>query len=249
MVEIYTERLAGIEVLHAVPAGKKDKALPTVVFYHGFTSSKLVYSYFAVALAQAGIRTIMPDADRHGSRFDGDAQSRLHQFWSILKNNIDEFSSVQRALEEKNLIAQGRLAVGGASMGGMTALGIMARHPELRSVACLMGSGYFMQLAKTLFPPLVVNTPEQQRCFDRTIAPLEEYDISNKLELIGNRPLLLWHGEEDDVVPAAETLRLQQALVHQGLDKNLTCLWASGVKHRITPEALEATAQFFTRHC
>lgn len=249
MVEIYTERLAGIEVLHAVPAGKKDKALPTVVFYHGFTSSKLVYSYFAVALAQAGMRAIMPDAPRHGARYDGDAQTRLHQFWPILKSNIDEFLPIQQALAEQNLIAQGRLAVGGASMGGMTALGIMARHPELRCVACLMGSGYFMQLAKTLFPPLVVNSPDEQRRFDNEIAPLQDYDISNKLELIGNRPLLLWHGEDDDVVPAAETFRLQQALAQQGLDKHLTCLWAAGVKHRITPEALDATAQFFAGHC
>lgn len=131
----------------------------------------------------------------------------------------------------------------------MTALGIMARHPELCSVACLMGSGYFMSLAKTLFPPLVVNTAQQQRSFDQSLAPLQDYDITDKLELIGNRPLLLWHGEEDDVVPATQTLRLQQELVRQGLDKNLTCLWATGVKHRITPEALDATAQFFAQHC
>ena len=42
MIEIYTEQLAGSEVLHAVPAGKKQQALPTVLFYHGFTSSKRV---------------------------------------------------------------------------------------------------------------------------------------------------------------------------------------------------------------
>lgn len=47
------------------------KRYPVTVrdFYHGFTSSSLVYSYFAVALAQAGLRVIMPDAPDHGSRF------------------------------------------------------------------------------------------------------------------------------------------------------------------------------------
>ncbi len=34
----------------------------------------------------------------------------------------------------------------------MTALGIMTHHPELNSVACLMGSGYFRSLSQTLFP-------------------------------------------------------------------------------------------------
>jgi fermentation-respiration switch protein FrsA (DUF1100 family) len=43
--------------------------LPCIVFYHGFTSSKLVYSYFAVALAEAGFRVIMPDAPEHGARY------------------------------------------------------------------------------------------------------------------------------------------------------------------------------------
>ena len=238
MIEMYTERLAGIEVLHAVPGGQRQKSLPTVLFYHGFTSSKLVYSYFAVALAQAGIRVVMPDAQAHGARFNGDVEARLSQFWPILKTNIDEYPLLRDALEEQGLIAEGRLAVGGASMGGMTALGIMARHEEVRSVACLMGSGYFTQLAKTLFPPKADQ-------LETTLARLADYDISSQLERIGNRPLLLWHGEEDDVVPAAETFRLQQALIQRGLDQQLTCLWETGVKHRITPTALEATSHFF----
>ncbi len=241
MIEIYTEQLAGIEVLHAVPTGQQQKALPTVLFYHGFTSSKLVYSYFAVALAQAGMRVVMPDAQGHGARFNGDENARLQQFWSILKTNIDEFPRLRHALAERKLIAEGKLAVGGASMGGMTALGIMARQPEVSCVACLMGSGYFRTLARTLFPP-------QEQQLEETLAALAEYDVSHRLGSISDRPLMLWHGEEDDVVPAVETLRLQQALMQQGLDKSLVCLWEAGVKHRITPAALEATARFFARH-
>ncbi|MDN5681983.1 MAG: esterase, partial [Ewingella sp.] len=172
MIEMYTERLAEIEVLHAVPAGQREIPLPTVLFYHGFTSSKLVYSYFAVALAQAGIRVVMPDADAHGARFNGDVEARLSQFWPILKTNIDEYPLLRDALEEQGLIAEGRLAVGGASMGGMTALGIMARHEEVRSVACLMGSGYFTQLAKTLLPPRAEH-------LDETLRQLADYDISH----------------------------------------------------------------------
>lgn len=74
MIEIETRQLAGIPVLHAVPAGKRECSLPCIIFYHGFTSSSLVYSYFAVALAQAGFRVVMPDAPDHGTRFTSDAQ-------------------------------------------------------------------------------------------------------------------------------------------------------------------------------
>lgn len=85
MIEIESRELADIPVLHAYPVGQKDTPLPCAIFYHGFTSSSLVYSYFAVALAQAGLRVIMPDAPDHGSRFSGDAARRLNQFWQILR--------------------------------------------------------------------------------------------------------------------------------------------------------------------
>lgn len=239
MIELDVRQFAGIETLHASPAGKASQPLPTVIFYHGYTSSKLVYSYFAVALAQAGLRVIMPDAPEHGARYTGDESGRLQRFWQILQGNFAEFPALRDALYQAELIEDSRLAVGGASMGGMTALGIMTRFPELKSVACLMGSGYFSTLSHTLFPP-----PDA----GAIVAPLAQWDVSTKLRRLAEKPLLLWHGEEDDVVPAADTLRLQQALARDGLDGQLTCRLEPGVKHRITPTALDATVDFFTRH-
>jgi len=243
MIEIETRQLAGIPVLHAIPAGKRECSLPCIIFYHGFTSSSLVYSYFAVALAQAGFRVVMPDAADHGARFTSDAQGRMYRFWQILQQNMQEFTTLRAAL-----VAENWLAVAGASMGGMTALGIMARHLEVKCVASLMGSGYFTRLAQTLFPPLQVQTPEQQAEFDAVIAPLAEWDVTHQLPRLADRPLLLWHGQDDDVVPAVETFRLQQSLIQAGLDNHLTCLWEVGVRHRITPEALAATVAFFRQH-
>ena len=72
MIALEMRNLGGGEILHACPQESLDKPLPCIVFYHGFTSSKLVYSYFAVALAEAGFRVIMPDAPEHGARYQGD---------------------------------------------------------------------------------------------------------------------------------------------------------------------------------
>jgi hypothetical protein len=36
--------------------------------------------------------------------------------------------------------------------------------------------------------------------------------------------------------------------MNEGLDGNLTCLWEPGVRHRITPTALDATVAFFRQH-
>lgn len=240
MIELTTQRLGEHEILHAFPAGMREQPLPVVIFYHGFTSSKLVYSYFAVALAQVGFRVVMPDAPDHGARFSGDEQARLSQFWPILHGNLVEFSGLRDALYQAGWVADDRLAVAGGSMGGMTALGIMTRCPEVKCIASLMGSGYFTTLAHTLFPP----TDD----IDAVVSPLADWDVTHALPRLADRPLLLWHGEADDVVPAGETFRLQQALIRDGLDQNLTCLWEAGVKHRITPTALDATVAFFLQH-
>ncbi|MDI5349492.1 hypothetical protein MJL48_32625, partial [Salmonella enterica subsp. enterica serovar Kentucky] len=66
---------------------KRAVPLPCVVFYHGFTSSSLVYSYFAVALAQAGFRVVMPDAPvspRRNNVSHGDAHLLFQRiFWQV----------------------------------------------------------------------------------------------------------------------------------------------------------------------
>jgi len=245
MIELNTERLAGIEVLHAAPAGQRHAPLPTVLLYHGFTSSKEVYAYLAVALAQAGFRAVMPDADLHGARDNGNDALRLSRFWQILQRNIDELPQLENALRAANLVDGDRFGVAGASLGGMTALGAMARYPHIRSVACLMGSGYFMSLSRSLFPPLRVGSPEEQAQFDRLMAPLAAYDPSARLETLANRPLLLWHGEADEVVPFAETARLVEALQANGEAENMTFFSERGIGHKITPFALRALVDFF----
>jgi len=248
MIEVNTECFAGIECLHAFPAGQRDTPLPTVLFWHGYTSSKEVYAYFAVALAQAGFRAILPDAAMHGARYDGDAERRSTHFWEILRSNIDELPALEQALRQQQWGDGSRLAVAGASMGGMTALGALARYPQLHSAACMMGSGYFSQLAQTLFPPLVAKTPDEHHALAARLAPLDEYEVSHQLEKLASRPLLVWHGEADEVVPAAESVRLEKALRDSGQNRNLTFLTEKGIGHRITPPALTAMTTFFKQH-
>lgn len=248
MIEMSLENINGIEVIHSAPAGQRQQPLPTLFFYHGYTSSKEVYSYFAYVFAQAGFRTIMPDADMHGARFNGNETQRLSHFWEILKSNIDELPSLKQHYQQAGLIDGDRIGVGGASMGGMTALGAFARYPWVRVAADFMGSGYFTSLAQVLFPPLVAGLEVSQREFERRLAPLAEYEITHQLAKIAERPLLVWHGEADVVVPAAESTRLVQALRASGHDKNLTYITEAGIGHKITPTALSAGADFFTRY-
>ncbi|AJI81664.1 esterase [Yersinia enterocolitica] len=248
MIEMSLENINGIEVIHAAPAGQRQQPLPTIFFYHGYTSSKEVYSYFAYAFAQAGFRTIAPDADRHGARFDGNETQRLSHFWEILKSNIDELPGLKQHYQQAGLIDGDRMGVAGASLGGMTALGAFARYPWVSVAADFMGSGYFTSLAHALFPPLDAGRELSPAQLERRLAPLADYDLSHQLEKIAERPLLVWHGEADDVVPAAESARLVQALRVSRRDNHLTYLTEAGIGHKITPTALNAGTRFFSKY-
>ena len=68
MIEIESRELADIPVLHAYPVGQKDTPLLCAIFYHGFTSSSLVYSYFAVALATWALALAKLTTWKYGSR-------------------------------------------------------------------------------------------------------------------------------------------------------------------------------------
>lgn len=116
----------------------------------------------------------------------------------------------------------------------------MCRQPD--------GLGLFHPSGANAVSPCALDTPARQEEFTHIIAPLAKWDVSQQLARLADRPLLLWHGQDDDVVPAAESFRLQQAMIQAGLDHNLTCQWQAGVRHRITPEALAATVSFFRQH-
>ncbi|WP_406701963.1 hypothetical protein [Sodalis sp.] len=53
-------------------------------------------------------------------------------------------------------------------MSGMTALWALARYGWLSSAAALMGSGDFMRLSRTLFPPVTLeDAPNCERRYGR----------------------------------------------------------------------------------
>lgn len=241
MIEMREDDINGVAAIHACPAGQGERPLPTVFFFHGYTSSKEVYSYFCYALASAGFRVIAPDALMHGKRFDGDEERRWRHFWDIFRANVSELPDYAAHYRRRGLIADERIGVCGASLGGMTALAAMAQYPWLRAVAAFMGSGYVASLSRTLFPPVTDN----DAALDELALQLTPYDVGHQLEKLADRPLLVWHGLADQVVPAQESERLYRALAARQLDQRLTYLTEAGIGHKITPTALQAGVEFF----
>lgn len=246
MVEMYEENIEGIQVIHAVPAGRYQQSLPTIFFYHGFTSSKEIYSYFGYTLAKAGFRVILPDARLHGARADGDQARQMASFWSILQGNVEELPMLKDFFVRKGLADPERLGVGGVSMGGMTTMAALVKFPWIKVAANLMGSGYFIRLSQHLFPACEAGDSAQRSAFEREAASLLSLDITGKSALIANKPLFVWHGEEDDVVPFGESQRLRQEMAESGADTNLTFISEAGAKHKVSVSALAETLAFFS---
>lgn len=247
MVEMYQEEVEGIQLVHAVPSGQYHAPLPTIFFYHGFLSSKEIYSYFGYTLAKAGYRVILPDAQLHGARADGDEPKRLASFWRILQSNVDELELLKESFVARGLADGERLAVAGVSMGGMTTLASLVRFPWVKVAACLMGSGYFSTLSATLYPNYQQEDAEQREAFRQHHAPLLSWDVSDKVAQIADRPLFIWHGEQDDVVPFADSLRLRQEIIASGHGSNLTFVAEPAATHKVSVFALNETVAFFER--
>lgn len=208
MVEMHEDVIADFPAIHAVPAGRFDSPLPTIIFFHGYTSSKEIHAYFGYMLAKSGFRVILPEADMHGTRFDGDLVRRQSSFWDVLKTNIDELPMYHKFLEQSGFIDYGRIGIYGSSMGAFSVLGAMARNKWIRASAAYMGSGYYMSLSRTLYPPGDPISESSELEFNSRMNPLIDYDISSKLKCISDRPLFVWHGVKDDIVPYAESDRL-----------------------------------------
>nr|UKE84893.1 esterase [Pectobacterium sp. PL152] len=247
MIEMSLDKLSsGIETIHAVPAGRREQPLPTIFLSWLHFIKRGVFVFWLCAGA-GRVSVILTDAAMHGARYDGDESLRLAHFWDILQTNIEELPGYVAEYRQRGLIDGERIGVCGASLGGMSALGCMARYPWITAVAAFMGSGYFSTLSSALFPPVPAEREENQAVLQALATKLADYDVSTRLDALSNRPLLVWHGEADDVVPAAESVRLYQALQARDKLANLTYLTEPGVGHRITPTALQAGADFFRR--
>ncbi|WP_170975473.1 esterase [Martelella alba] len=244
-IEIYDEYIGNIPVIHVVPAGEKDKALPTIFHFHGYTSSKELHSFFGYAFARAGFRVILPEAIQHGQRFDGNIERRRYQFWEILERNIDEFALYVSHYQKKGLLIEGKIGISGTSMGGFTVLGLLAKYTNINAAASYMGSGFFATLSHNLFPPVPINNEADFAQVDRIMTNLNKLDSRMNLAALGAVPLFLWHGKQDEIVPVYESEALYAELQHHDYAAKTTLIIDENATHKVTTEALYQGVAFF----
>ncbi|WP_342537082.1 prolyl oligopeptidase family serine peptidase [Sporosarcina sp. FSL K6-3508] len=203
---IRSEQWQHIPVLHIVEQSKDQEHIPTVIFFHGFMSAKEHNLHYAYNLAKQGIRVILPDAKLHGARSESTDEFQLQmRFWEIVLTSIKEADVIRQELKARDLVEDSTsIGVGGTSMGGITTFGCLASYDWIDAASVMMGSPAFTRLAKGQIAyaeragkELPVTPAEREQLF----AALEQVDLSKNPNRLNRRPIFMWHGEQDTLVP------------------------------------------------
>ncbi|MFS0644550.1 prolyl oligopeptidase family serine peptidase [Siminovitchia sp. 179-K 8D1 HS] len=251
MIEIHREELTGIPALHAVKSGNMKKELPLIFFVHGFTSAKEHNLHFAYLLADKGFRVILPDAMLHGERADGRTEAEMmYEFWNIVVNTISELDLMKNKLAAKGLIND-HIGVVGTSMGGIVNFGALTQFNWIKAGVSLMGSPAYEAYARGQIQALKregTDIPYTDGELEEMYRQLKKYDLTMQPETLNGRPLFIWHGKKDPVVPFGLTYDFYTKIRndYQKHPERLQFLADERAGHKVTREALLKTVQWFT---
>ncbi len=176
------------------PAGPAGRRFPAVLFLHGFPGAEKSVDVQRELMAR-GVASVAP-------HFLGAwGSGGLYRFSTLTA----QARAALRAARRLEFVDARRLAVYGFSMGGWTALNLAAREPGLRAVVAVSPMGgpecadagtraFLARLSRPLnAPPAAVLREDFRRALFR-------FDPARAVAS-SRAPLLLVHGQDDEVVP------------------------------------------------
>ncbi len=196
-------RWRGLKLLGVLnrPEGRSSQKHPAVLFLHGFPGAEK-----NVDVQRRLLRLGIASFSLH---FGGAWGSEGEYAFS---NLLPQARAGLAFLASREFVDARRLAVFGFSMGGWTALNLAARQPELRAavaVAPVGGPEMVTELTHKRIAHLsralrVSSATALTRDFKKSVARFDPARAVGRLAC----PLLLVHGDADDVVPHAISRRL-----------------------------------------
>ncbi|HLQ98227.1 MAG TPA: prolyl oligopeptidase family serine peptidase [Candidatus Dormibacteraeota bacterium] len=252
MIGIFNSLIDSIPCLVIVDQDKKDKALPMVIYSHGFTSAKEHNLPIAYLLAEAGFRVVLPDSEYHGEReIKITSSERQVSFWDIVMKNVEEFATIKNYFENKELILDGRIGIAGTSMGGISTSAALTQYPWIKVAVVLMGSPKITTYAKTLVSSFkkMGDLPVTDEMIEHLYERLETYDLSQQVHKLDHRPLLFWHGENDAVVPFDHSYTFYDEVKELYDDpKKIHFIREVNRDHKVSRSAILKTVQWFEKY-
>lgn len=251
MITIVEQSIETIPALFVAKQDKQDEPLPTMIYFHGFTSAKEHNLPIAYLLAAKNYRVVLPDSKYHGLRA-GDISEAKRQlsFWDIVLNNVAEMKLIKRYLENEQLLLDGRIGVAGTSMGGITTAALLVAYDWVRVAAILMGSAKLTSFAQLLLKqfPDQSQLPSQKE-INELMEILSSYDLSRQIDKLDERPLLLWHGDADRVVPFEHASSFyQRAKATYQSEQHIHFIKEPHQGHKVSRRAILQTVEWFTTY-
>ncbi len=247
-IGIHKKDIQGIPTLEVVPKSKEDQPLPCVLYFHGFTSAKEHNLPFAYMLAERGFRILLPDSKYHGERYVDMSEKDLQMsFWDIVMQNIEEANSLYSYVQENNLLAQDRIGVAGTSMGGITASSVITSYDWVKAVAIFMGTAETTTYANMQLEQIKkegISIPDED--IQKITQAIEKTDVSKHLDHLNDKPIFMWHGKKDAIIPFSLAESFYAAVQeYKQSDMQLDFHVDQEAGHKVSREAFLAGANWF----
>ena len=172
-----------------------DEPVPAVIVFHGAGSQKENHADYARAALAHGFAALTFDNRGHG-----ETEGLLGP------GVIADLQRLARFVAERPEVDQWRVAVRGSSMGGLLAIHMAAASDAVAAVVAICPASEKMML--TSVRPVAAGKPpppgsymEAMRIDARAlVAWLEEHEVGDAVERLGDKPLMLIHAKGDEQV-------------------------------------------------
>ncbi|WP_349410229.1 alpha/beta fold hydrolase [Pseudalkalibacillus sp. SCS-8] len=254
MLQIHTEYVEDVPVLNIVKSDRAEQALPTLIFLHGYTSSKEQNLSYAYLLGQKGFRVLLPDAPLHGEReLPHSVEKRQWQFWDIVMQGINELKVIVEYYISEQKIDPERVCVAGTSMGSITMFGALTQYDWIKAGVSMMGTPSYVRFANMMLEQIRkgdMELPVPLTDLEQKVSGLNMFDLSETPERLGDRRLWIWHGEADSVVPYNLTRAFYDKLLHDGYVKEDQVHMVTDpiAGHKVTRDACHQAVQWVSEN-
>ncbi|WP_297076635.1 alpha/beta fold hydrolase [uncultured Enterococcus sp.] len=235
-------KIGNIPVLEVVKEQDIYNALPMIVYYHGWQTAKELVLTQGRKLAAVGFRVILPDAMNHGERKTERSKIPSLTFWQSIHTNLFEFDTIIAYFDKLNLTT-GVYGVGGVSMGGMTTTALLTQHPEIQAAACVMGTPNLNRYKERIKKNAVKYGLALPKDYDALLSWTDHYDLAQKPETLAKRPIVFWHGTEDEKIPFEDV----EDFIELNAQSNIT-FWQEQERHLVKTKTMDEITDFFVKH-
>lgn len=251
LIQINREIWEGIPLLICEKTEFVGEPLAVMTYLHGITGAKEDNLSIGYLLAERGFRVILPDAHLHGEREQSDIESLELHFFDIIQKSIAELAIIYEKLNQDCLIKNGSFTLAGTSMGGIITAAALTNYPWISQAGIMMGTAFFQRFAKSLIQQAVANgveLPLTDEEIAKLLDGLKHYDLSLNLDQLQNRPLFIWHGEKDPVVPFQHARDFYELLKQEQANaETITFVSEKNTGHKVSRQARLALVDWISQ--